>query len=81
MLRIVPQTIHKHATPKTNRSINRATHKIQGYIILTTTQVQEAIKQSKTNNSQGTDKTKHQASETHRPSWTRIPHEHVENCA
>ena len=39
------QTIRKHATHKTNRSINRATHKIQGYnITLTTTQVQEAIK-------------------------------------
>ena len=34
----------KHATHKTNRSINRATHKIQGYnITLTTTQGQEAI--------------------------------------
>ena len=44
-------------THKTNRSINRATHKIQGYnITLTTTQVQEAIKQSKNNNSQGPDK-------------------------
>ena len=42
----------KHATHKTNRSINRATHNIQGYT-LTTTQVQEAIKQSKNNNSQG----------------------------
>ena len=47
----------KHATHKTNRSINRATHKIQGYnITLTTSQVQEAIKQSKNNNSQGPDK-------------------------
>ena len=37
--------------------INRATHKIQGYnITLTTTQVQEAIKQSKNKNSQGPDK-------------------------
>ena len=43
----------KHATHKTNR----ATHKIQGYnITLTTTQVQDAIKQSKNNNSQGPDK-------------------------
>ena len=51
------QTIHKHATHKTNRHINRATHNIQGYIIrLTTSQVQEAIKQSKNNNSQGPDK-------------------------
>ena len=47
----------KHATHKTNRSINKATHKIQGYnITLTTTQIQEAIKQSKNNNSLGPDK-------------------------
>ena len=47
----------KHATHKTNRHINRATHNIQGYnITLTTSQVQEAIKQSKNNNSQGSDK-------------------------
>ena len=47
----------KHATHKTNISINRATQKIQGYnITLTTTQVHEAIKQSKNNNSQGLDK-------------------------
>ena len=46
-----------HATHKTNRHINRATHNIQGYnITLTTSQVQEAIKQSKNNNSQGPDK-------------------------
>ena len=39
------------------RHINRATHNIQGYnITLTTSQVQEAIKQSKNNNSQGPDK-------------------------
>ena len=39
------------ATHKTNRSINRVTHEIQGYNIkLTTTQVQEAIKQIKNNN-------------------------------
>ena len=38
----------------TNRSINKETHKIQGYnITLTRTQVQEAIKQSKNNTSQG----------------------------
>ena len=44
----------KHATHETNRHINRATHNIQGYnITLTTSQVQEAIKQSKNNNSQG----------------------------
>ena len=47
----------KHTTHKTNRHINRATHNIQGYnITLTTSQVQEAIKQSKNNNSQGPDK-------------------------
>ena len=47
----------KHATHKTNRHIYRATHNIQGYnITLTTSQVQEAIKQSKNNNSQGPDK-------------------------
>ena len=47
----------KHATHKTNRHINRATHNIQGYnITLTTSQVQEAIQQSKNNNSQGPDK-------------------------
>ena len=47
----------KHALHKTNRYTNRATHKIQGYnITLTTTHVQEAIKQSKNNNSQGPDK-------------------------
>ena len=42
----------KHATQMTNRYTNRTTHNIQGYTItLTTTQVQEAIKQSKNNNS------------------------------
>ena len=47
----------KHATHKANRSINRTTQNIQGYnITLTTFQVQEAIKQSKNNNSQGPDK-------------------------
>ena len=47
----------KHATHKTNRHINRATHSIQGHnITLTTSYVQEAIKQSKNNNSQGPDK-------------------------
>ena len=51
------QTIHKHATHKTNRSIDRATQNIQGYnITLTTSQVQDALKQSKNNNSQGPDK-------------------------
>ena len=44
-------------THKTNRYINRATHTIQGYnFTLTTTQVQDAIKQTKNNNSQGPDK-------------------------
>ena len=48
----------KHATHRTIRSIDRATQNIQGYnITLTTSQVQEAIKQSNiNNNSQGTDK-------------------------
>ena len=47
----------KHATHYTNRSINRATHEIQGYnITLTITRVQKAIKQSKNSNSQGPDK-------------------------
>ena len=47
----------KHATHKTNRYINRATHKIQGYnITFTTTPDQEAITQSKIYNSQGPDK-------------------------
>ena len=46
-----------HTPHKTNRSINRATQKIQSYnITLPTTQVPEAIKQSKNNNSQGHDK-------------------------
>ena len=57
---LFPQTFTntvKHATPKSNRHINRATHNIQGYnITLTTSQVQEAIKQSTNNNSQGPDK-------------------------
>ena len=54
------QTIHKHCQARNtqkNRHINRETHNIQGYnITLTTSQVQEAIKQSKNNNSQGPDK-------------------------
>ena len=51
------QTIHEHCqTHKTNRSIDRVTQNIHGYnITLTTSQVQEAIKQSK-NNSQGPDR-------------------------
>ena len=48
------QTIHKHTTHKTNRSIDRATQNIQGdNITLTPSQVQEAIKQSKNNSSLG----------------------------
>ena len=54
------QTIHntvKHATHKTNIPINRKTQNIQGYnITLTTSQVQDTIKQSKNNNLQGPDK-------------------------
>ena len=52
------QTIHKRGqTHKTNIYTNRATHKIHGYnIAITITQVQEAIKQSKNNNSQCPDK-------------------------
>ena len=47
----------KHTIHKTYRHINRATHNIQGYnITLTTSQVQEAMKQSKNNNSQGPEK-------------------------
>ena len=46
----------RHATHKTNRSIDRATQNIQGYnITLTTTLVQEAIKQSQNKNSQRPD--------------------------
>ena len=52
------ETIHKHCqTHKKKKSIDRATQNIQGYnITLTTSQIQEAIKQSKNNNSQGPDK-------------------------
>ena len=75
------QTIHKHATHKINRSINRATHKIQGYnTTLTPTQVQDAIKQSKITTHK-VRQTKHQALKTHMLSWTRIPHWHVKNCS
>ena len=50
------QTIHKHCQTH-NTQHTRETHKIQGYNSTpTTTQVQEAIKQSKNNNSQGTGK-------------------------
>ena len=48
-LRIVSPNTVKHATHNTNRHINRATHNIT----FTTSQVQEAIKQCKNNNSQG----------------------------
>ena len=72
----------KHATQRTNRCTNRATHTIQGYnITLTTTQIQEAIKQSKINKLTRSWQIKHRAPKTHRPSLTRIPHEHVENCS
>ena len=51
-LQTLSDTQHTRQTP-----INRATQNIQGYnIALTTTQVQEAIKHSKNNNSQGPDK-------------------------
>ena len=58
ILQIVSPNISQHCqTHKTDISINRATHKIQGYnITLTTTKVQAAIKQSKNYNSQGPDK-------------------------
>ena len=50
-------TTIKDATHKKNRFINRETHIIHAYnITLTVTQFQEAIQQSKTNNSQGPDK-------------------------
>ena len=46
----------KHSTHKTNRSIDRAVHKLPNHTItLTTTQVQEAIQHSKNNNSVGPD--------------------------
>ena len=46
----ITNCFNKRTTNKTNRSINSATQKIQGYIItLTTTHVQEAIKQGKNN--------------------------------
>ena len=74
-------TIHntvKHATHKTNRHINRATHNLQGYnITLTTSQVQEAIKQSKNKNSQGPDKLNIRHLKHIGPLWTRILHEYV----
>ena len=62
----------KHSTHKTNRSIDRAVHKLPKHTItLTTTQVQEAIQHSKNNNSVGPDNL------SIRPSWTHFPHEHV----
>ena len=57
-LRIVSQN-NSQTMPNIQHTIfiNRKTHKIQGYnITLTTNQVQEAIKQSRNNNSQGPDK-------------------------
>ena len=51
------QTLSSTQHTKQTDTVNRATHNIQGYnITLTTSQVQEAIKQSKNNNSQGPDK-------------------------
>ena len=75
------QTIHKHCqTHKTNRYTNRTSHKILLYnITLPTTQVKEAIKQSKNNNSLGPDKL-NTRNLKHSPSWTRISHEHVETA-
>ena len=68
------QTLSNTQHKKTNRHINRATHNIQGSnITLTTSQIPEAIKQSKNNDSQGFDKLNVS------PPWTRIPHEYV-NC-
>ena len=47
--------VHKHC--QTRNTQNKQTHNIQAYsITLTTSQVQEGIKQSKNNNSQGPDK-------------------------
>ena len=47
----------KPAAHKTNMSFNRATQNIQGYnLTITISQVQEAIKQCKNDNSQGPDK-------------------------
>ena len=41
----------------------------------------QAIEQSKTNNSQGPDKLNIGQLKYIGPSWTRIHHEHVENCS
>ena len=57
----------------TNRYTNRATHKIQGHnITLTMTQAQEAIKQSKNNNSQGLDKLNIRQHKIHHTPYTNI---------
>ena len=51
------QTLSSTQHTKQTDTLTEATHNIQGYnITLTTSQVQEAIKQSKNNNSQGPDK-------------------------
>ena len=64
--------IVKHTTHKTNRSIDRTTQNIQGYnITLTTSQVQEAIKQSKNKNSQGPVKLNNRHPTK---TQTRVPH-------
>ena len=74
------KTIHKQCqTHKTNRYINRATNEIQGYnITITTSQVQEAIKQSKNDNSQGPEKLN--ISHLKHIGPLGIPHDHVEHC-
>ena len=51
------QTIQKHRQTRNTQKTGSITQNIQGYnITLTTSHVQEAIKQSKNNNSQGPDK-------------------------
>ena len=56
-MRIVSENKSQTRNTQENRAINRATQKIQGYnITLITTQVQDAIKQSKNNHSWGPDK-------------------------
>ena len=74
------QTIHKHCQTRNtqNRHINRATHNIQGNnITLTTSQVQEAIKQSKNNNSQGPAKLNIRHLKHIGPLGLAIPHDYV----
>ena len=74
------QTLSNTQHTRQNRSVNRATHKIQGYnTTLTTTQVQEAINKVKNNNSQSPGKLNTRHLKHIGQSWARIPHEHVEN--